>query len=286
MKSCRPPLKTFLGTRLTVVALFAAYLSVPSRTPAQQTDLNSLVAPIAQEISKGHERKIAVLPLISRDQENASVGIWLAKQIAVNLANSVPRIELLDANSVAIPVLASKDSRHPSYDQKAVEAFAKHSGAKVIVQGSFGAFEEGLGVSLTASKKGRQEILTENAGKLNLTSEITALLVRPLKSDLPSDGVYEGGWAGVGLPKCLKCPDPGFPVDARSSHTEGRVILFVLVGLDGASHQIEVKEATSPSFARQAINAVGTWKFEPALGPNRKPVPVRVPVEISFRFRP
>ena len=244
------------------------------------------MAPIAQEISKGHERKIAVLPLISRDQENASVGIWLAKQIAVNLANSVPRIELLDANSVAIPVLASKDSRHPSYDQKAVEAFAKHSGAKVIVQGSFGAFEEGLGVSLTASKKGRQEILTENAGKLNLTSEITALLVRPLKSDLPSDGVYEGGWAGVGLPKCLKCPDPGFPVDARSSHTEGRVILFVLVGLDGASHQIEVKEATSPSFARQAINAVGTWKFEPALGPNRKPVPVRVPVEISFRFRP
>jgi len=286
LKSCRPPLKTFLGTRLTVVALFAAYLSVPSRTPAQQTDLNSLVAPIAQEISKGHERKIAVLPLISRDQENASVGIWLAKQIAVNLANSVPRIELLDANSVAIPVLASKDSRHPSYDQKAVEAFAKHSGAKVIVQGSFGAFEEGLGVSLTASKKGRQEILTENAGKLNLTSEITALLVRPLKSDLPSDGVYEGGWAGVGLPKCLKCPDPGFPVDARSSHTEGRVILFVLVGLDGASHQIEVKEATSPSFARQAINAVRTWKFEPALGPNRKPVPVRVPVEISFRFRP
>ena len=286
MKSCRPALKTFLGTRLTVVALFTAYLSVPSRTPAQQADLNSLVAPIAQEISKGHERKIAVLPLISRDQENASVGIWLAKQIAVNLANSVPRIELLDANSVAIPVLASKDSRHPSYDQKAVDAFAKHSGAKVIVQGSFGAFEEGLGVSLTASKKGRQEILTENAGKLNLTSEITALLVRPLKSDLPSDGVYEGGWAGVGLPKCLKCPDPGFPVDAQSSHTEGRVILFVLVGLDGASHQIEVKEATSPSFARQAINAVKTWKFEPALGPNRKPVPVRVPVEISFRFRP
>jgi TonB family protein len=286
LKSCRPRFKTFLGIRLTVVALFTAYLSVPSRTPAQQADLNSLVAPIAQEISKGHERKIAVLPLISRDQENASVGIWLAKQIAVNLANSVPRIELLDANSVAIPVLASKDSRHPSYDQKAVEAFAKHSGAKVIVQGSFGAFEEGLGVSLTASKKGRQEILTENAGKLNLTSEITALLVRPLKSDLPSDGVYEGGWAGVGLPKCLKCPDPGFPVDARSSHTEGRVILFVLVGLDGASHQIEVKEATSPSFARQAINAVNTWKFEPALGPNREPVPVRVPVEISFRFRP
>jgi TonB family protein len=257
---------------------------VPSRTPAQQADLNGLVAPIAQEISKGHERKIAVLPLISRDQENASVGIWLAKQIAVNLANSVPRIELLDASSVAIPVLASKDSRHPSYDQKAVEAFAKHSGAKVIVQGSFGAFEEGLGVSLTAFKKGRQEILTENAGKLNLTSEITALLVRPLKRDLPSDGVYEGGWAGVGLPKCLKCPDPGFPDDAQSSHTEGRVILFVLVGLDGTSHQIEVKEATSPSFARQAINAVKTWKFEPALGPNRKPVPVRVPVESRFGF--
>ena len=286
MKSCRPPLKTFLGTRLTVVALFAAYLSVPSRTPAQQADLNSLVAPIAQEISKGHERKIAVLPFISRNQENASVGIWLAKQIAANLVNSVPRIELVDASSVAIPVLASKDSRHPSYDQKAVEAFAKHSGAKVVVQGSFGAFEDGLGVSVTASKKGRKEILTENVGKLDLTSEITALLARPLKSDLPSDGVYEAGWAGVGLPKCLKCPDPGFPDDARSSRTEGRVVLSVVVGLDGASHQIEVREATSPSFARQAINAVKTWKFEPALGPDRKPVPVRVPVEISFQFRP
>jgi hypothetical protein len=41
-------------------------LSVPYRTLAQQADLNSLVAPVAQEISKGHERKIAVLPLISR----------------------------------------------------------------------------------------------------------------------------------------------------------------------------------------------------------------------------
>ena len=284
MKSYRPLLKAFLGTPLTFGTLFAAYLSVPSRTSAQQADVNSLVAPVAQEISKGHERKIAVLPLISRNQGNASLGIWLAKQIAANLANSVPQIELVDASSVTIPVLPPRDSRHPSYDQKAVEAFAKHSGAKVVVQGSFGAFEEGLGVSLTASKKGRK--VTENAGKLDLTPEITALLARPLKSDLPSDGVYEAGWAGVGFPRCLKCPDPEFPDDARSSRTDGRVVLSVLVGLDGASQQIEVKEATSPSFARQAINAVKTWKFEPALGPDRKPVPVRVPIEISFQFRP
>lgn len=128
---------------------------MPSFTPAQQTDLRSLVEPVALEISKGHEHKIAVLPLISRNQENAAVGNWLAKQIAANLSNSVPRIELVDASSVGIPVRTPKGSRHPSYDQKAVEAFAKSSGAKVVVQGSFGAFEEGLGVSLTAYKKGR-----------------------------------------------------------------------------------------------------------------------------------
>jgi len=77
-----------------------------------------------QEISKRHERKIAVLPLISRNQENASIGIWLAKQIAANLESRVPQLELVDASSVVIPVLAPRDSPHPSYDQKAVAAFA------------------------------------------------------------------------------------------------------------------------------------------------------------------
>src|SRR5262249_7837302 len=124
----------------------AANLSSPSLAPAQQADLNSLVAPVAQAISKGHEHKIAVLPFLSRNQENAPVGIWLAKQIAANLASTDPRIELVDASSVAMASLAPRDSPYPRYDQKAVEAFAKRCGAEVVVQGSFGAFEEGVGV--------------------------------------------------------------------------------------------------------------------------------------------
>lgn len=250
---------------------------------AQQPDVNALVAPLARKISQSHKHKIAVLPLICSDEGNRSLGVWLARQLSASLASNVPGLELIDASAVRIPFKAGVSPEHPVYDPKTVQEFAEKARAEILVSGNFGAFGQGVGVSLWASKTGDKAILAESNGRLDLTPDMKALLSRPLGLDLPSDGVYQAGWGGVSLPKCLKCPDPRFPENERSSGRWGRVVLLAVVGADGLAHRVEVQEGTSANFAQAAVDAVKGWKFKSALGPDGQPVAVRVPIEVTFR---
>jgi TonB family protein len=60
-------------------------------------------------------------------------------------------------------------------------------------------------------------------------------------------------------------------------------MLSVLVTLEGKADQMSVVDTLSPAFDRAALECVRTWRFEPAKDADGNFVPVRLPVQITFK---
>jgi len=95
-------------------------------------------------------------------------------------------------------------------------------------------------------------------------------------------GPYRVG-GGVSAPKPLYTPDPEYSEEARKSKYQGVVVLWLVIGPDGLPHEIKVARPLGMGLDEKAIEAVRTWRFQPA-EMNGKAVAVQMNVEVSFRL--
>jgi protein TonB len=95
---------------------------------------------------------------------------------------------------------------------------------------------------------------------------------------------FRPGLHGVGYPTCAYCPDAKYSEEARKAKYQGVVLLQVIISADGRATNIEVVRGPGLGLDEQAVAAVKTWRFKPALGPNRAPVPTRIAIEVQFRL--
>ncbi len=95
-------------------------------------------------------------------------------------------------------------------------------------------------------------------------------------------GVFRVG-GGVSAPKVLYQPDPEYSEEARKAKWQGTVVLWVIVGPDGRTRDIKVQRSLGLGLDEKAIEAVKTWKFEPAKK-DGQPVAVQINVEVNFRL--
>ncbi len=97
-------------------------------------------------------------------------------------------------------------------------------------------------------------------------------------------GAFRAGVNGVGTPTCIYCPDPLYSDEARKAKYQGTVVLYVIITADGRAVDIHVAKGPGLGLEEKAIEAVRTWRFKPALGPNGRPVAVSIPIEVTFRL--
>lgn len=95
-------------------------------------------------------------------------------------------------------------------------------------------------------------------------------------------GVFRVG-GGVSAPKAIFAPDPEYSEEARKVKQMGVVVLYLVVGPDGRPRDVRVVRALGLGLDEKAIEAVKTWRFEPALK-DGKPVAVSVNVEVNFHL--
>jgi TonB family protein len=106
-----------------------------------------------------------------------------------------------------------------------------------------------------------------------------------LSADDPrSKGAFLGVVGSVSHPACIYCPDPKYTAKARAAKLEGTVQLKVVVGADGNAANIEIVKGIGQGLDEEAVKAVQTWRFRPAVGPNGEPVATVAPIEITFRL--
>jgi periplasmic protein TonB len=97
-------------------------------------------------------------------------------------------------------------------------------------------------------------------------------------------GPNDAGAKGYGTPSCLYCPDPKYSEAARQVKFMGTVMVQLIVNADGRPSDIVVIKDPGLGLGEKAIEAVKTWQFKPALGPNGKPAATRVNIEVQFRL--
>jgi len=97
-------------------------------------------------------------------------------------------------------------------------------------------------------------------------------------------GAFRAGRGGVGFPQCLYCPNPTYTEEARKAKYQGTVLLRAIITADGRATNIQVIKGLGLGLDEKAVEAVRSWRFKPATGPDGRPVPAWTPIEINFRI--
>jgi len=95
-------------------------------------------------------------------------------------------------------------------------------------------------------------------------------------------GVFKVG-GGVSAPKKIYDPDPEYSEEARKAKYQGTCVLYLIVGPDGKPRDIRVLRTLGLGLDEKSIEAVRTWRFEPAMK-DGKPVAVQISVEVEFHL--
>ncbi|HEU4724213.1 MAG TPA: energy transducer TonB [Candidatus Eisenbacteria bacterium] len=84
-------------------------------------------------------------------------------------------------------------------------------------------------------------------------------------------------------PVPLKTVQPNYPEFAREARIQGKVVLRVLVGVDGEVKSIRVSHGIT-GLNEAALDAVKRWIFEPAFDEEGNPIAAWVDVPIDFHL--
>lgn len=87
----------------------------------------------------------------------------------------------------------------------------------------------------------------------------------------------------MSAPRLVYGPDPEFSEEARKAKHQGTVVLWAIVGTDGHTHEIRVQQSLGMGLDEKAIEAVRTWRFEPARK-NGQAVAVQINIEVRFQL--
>ena len=98
-------------------------------------------------------------------------------------------------------------------------------------------------------------------------------------------GPAMGGAGGTEQPVCVYCPDPKYSDEARRAKLEGSVVLRFVVKPDGSTTNVSVVKSLGMGLDEKAIEAVQTWRFKPAIGPDGTPVADFIGVSLNFHIR-
>ena len=84
--------------------------------------------------------------------------------------------------------------------------------------------------------------------------------------------------------QCLYCPNAQFSDEAVKAKYQGTVTLTIIVTPDGRASSVTVVKGLGLGLDENAVAAVKTWRFKPAVGPDGKPAAVRTNIEVQFHL--
>jgi TonB family protein len=88
---------------------------------------------------------------------------------------------------------------------------------------------------------------------------------------------------GVSMPRAIYAPEPEFSEEARIKKFQGEVTLLVTIGTDGRAKNLTVVRSLGMGLDQKALDAVRTWRFDPAKKDGR-PVAVQMNIIVNFHL--
>ena len=277
----------FLGRECRTLLLGVALL-LNTRTALaadQQPEIESIGSRVAQEIISSGRRKVAIDRFHPQKEKNEPyiLGKWLSEQLAAGMTKDKEDLEIFDRAHL-VPFL--KQRNWPMLDLEYPDVFratAHLAGAEALVNGTFKDLGEVLELTVTVSDVSSGKKIGETKEKVPRTQTM-----KDLKDTLvydPESGVYLPGVAGVSYPKCRRCPNPEFSREAlERGISNARVMLLVTITPQGRVSDIRLVQRAGYGLDERTVKVIQGWELIPARLPDGTPIPVRLPVEATFRL--
>jgi TonB family protein len=128
-----------------------------------------------------------------------------------------------------------------------------------------------------------KEVYTLNVNLPNLTSASGSWILNFAQLDEDDrPGFRPKGQLSGPVP--IEKVDPKYPPDMIDEHVRGEVILYAIIRKNGTVDSIQVVHGIEPQLDRNAIEALGQWKFRPATREGA-PVDLEAVVHIPFTYK-
>jgi TonB family protein len=88
----------------------------------------------------------------------------------------------------------------------------------------------------------------------------------------------------ISVPRLVFEKEPTYGPESRAARLQGTVVLYVVIGTNGAPLEVLVYRPLGPDLDAQAVNAVRQWRFKPATK-NGSPIALAVEIEVNFQLR-
>ncbi|MGB8541742.1 MAG: energy transducer TonB [Candidatus Acidiferrales bacterium] len=270
---------------LPVFLVLAFALLITSPLNAQQPEINVLAARVAGEFPKADEgKKVIVFDFIGPGEKDTALGQKIAEDFRNALSKSSAGLIIIDS-SMIIAAFDNYPVSYQSFEKPELELWlAKKLGADLIVSGKLQKDKENLALSLNAYQANGTAIQGFKI-KFPMTDQMKSLM----HISAATDPHEPAGDASIdkkqrSYPTCTYCPYASFSSEAVKHHTQGTVILGVLVGADGVAHNVSVLKALPNGLTESAIETVRSWRFRPAIGSNGTPVEHKTIIEVVFHL--
>lgn len=277
----------FASSLLRVVGvLFVLSLSTLAQSPPE---IETLANRTAERVAKTHQQHIFVAGLKECLLDAPACTLFEAA-LRADLEKAIPGVRLAKRESV-INILEGRGFiALDAYFSDVLKAVVTSAGADILVTDTLLAQSDGYDLS--------SEVYDAVQGKK--LDQFRARIAGPAPDSSGESVVFTDPKSGVSLiiprgrqvrnsgvvyPVCVRCPDATYTPEARADRIQGRVLLLVTVTEQGVADHVGVIDGLADGLTDQALEAVRTWRFNPATGKDGKPFAARMPVEVNFRLQ-
>jgi TonB family protein len=273
----------FRALRVPVVFLLA-FASIPCAR-AQPPQIDALAARVAEELSKKHEKTVVVFDFVGPDKKSTALGQKIADDFCDALKKSSPSFSILGRSQIAQALEENRLSPQMPNDPELKLWFAKKLGVELMVLGTIESDGESLHIAVNSYTVKDGKALKEFKVAAPRSEQVKSLMDTPADTgEDQSASLPKGGTSGYSAPACIHCPAANIPAKLSNSQLEGTVVLEVVVGADGEAHDIAVVKMLPHGLTESAIEAVQSWRFKPATGPDGALASVKTTIEVTFKL--
>jgi TonB family protein len=271
---------------LCAAALSVFSISVLAQIPAE---IESLASRTAERVAKTHQEHIFVAGLLQCQLDPEACTSFEAS-LHTTLEKMVPGVHFVKRENV-IKILEGRGFiALDAYITDVLKAVATSAGADILVTDTLQWQSDGyeLNSEVYDAVQGRKleqfrakiaRSVPDSSGELFVFTDpdsgVSMLIPRGKQSHHPV----------INHAECIRCPDPTYTHEARADRIQGRVVLIATVTERGVAEHMGIVDGLGDGLTDQALEAVRSWHFKPAIGKDGKPIATRVPIEVMFRLQ-
>jgi TonB family protein len=261
-------------------------LAAASASRAQLPDMQPLATNVARSIAKSNQQSVVVLDFVGPENKISELGRTLAEKFNADLAKANNGFSVTERGRIAESLANKGLSLWGDRDVDVDSWIVGDIGVQSFVFGTLKVSGDRLSIEVDCYSVNTEKRIAGVKTTSSISDEMQKLIGQTFEYPQPDfySGIPTAGKNGHTYPKCVYCPQATYTAEAIKNHSQGTVILTVTVGADGKAADIVVKKSLPAGLTENAVQAVKSWRFDPALGPNGKPAAVHQVIEVTYHL--